>query len=98
MGILEGIIVNFTTAMWVLPVIFLGMWLCTRSWAFYLIVLMGIAWMAFVVSGPVQDLWLNPGIATHIKVMSWTIPPIFFIVLNIGTIFFIQNMRVQKSG
>ena len=84
---------TFILAAYALPVLCLGMWLSTKSWAFYFLVLVGSAWMAFVVSGPVYNLWVNPEIGTTVKIMAWTIPPIFFVVLNIGVIVNIKVMR-----
>ena len=96
-SIIVEMVENFTLAACALPVILLGMWLSTKSWAFYILVLAGSAWMACVVSGPVYNLWLNPEIGTAMKVMAWTIPPIFFVVLNIGTIVSIRGMRIDRK-
>ena len=92
-SIIVEIVGNFTLALPALPVILLGMWLSTKNWSFYSIVVMGIAWIVFVVSGMVYNLCTTPEVATCVKIIAWTIPSVFFIVLNIGSIFTVQSMR-----
>lgn len=94
--ILTDIAVTFAAAMYAFPVIILGMWLSTKSWCFYFLAVAGFAWMAFVISGSVYDIWLNPDVSTSVKIASWSIPPIFFVVLNIGTVVSIRNMKALK--
>ena len=80
------------------PVVILGMWLSTKSWYFYSLVVAGFAWMAFVILGPVYDLWINPEVAMSVKVMAWFTLPIFFTVLNIGTVVFVKTAREEQGA
>ena len=96
-GLLVGTVESFITALYSFPLIILGMWLSTKSWCFYFLVAIGFAWVAFVISGMVYEIWLNPEVSTTIKVMSWSILPIFFTVANTGAILTIRNARVGEA-
>lgn len=76
-----------------IPVMALGMWLSTKNWLFYSIVVAATAWIAIVISQPVHGIWMNPEITTTVKIMAWSLLPIFFVVLNIGAIFQIKAIR-----
>ena len=86
-SIIVEIAENFAACLLAFPVVMLGMWLATKRWPFYSIAVVGLVWMTYVISGPVSELWVNPEVATSVKVMAWTIPSIFFTVLNVGAIF-----------
>lgn len=92
-SIIIDVLETFALALYAFPAIILGTWLATKSWTLYSIAIAGFAWIAFVISGPVYELWLNPEIGMALKVVAWTIPPIFFIVLNVGAIASVQAIR-----
>lgn len=92
-SILVGMVETFALALCALPVVFLGMWLSTKNWAFYTLVLGGYAWIAYVVSMPIYDLWVNPEIGTLVKIVAWSLPPALFIVLNVGTFASIKSLK-----
>jgi len=92
-SVIVEIVENFTMAMLAIPVVLLGMWLATKRWPFYSIAVVGFVWMAYVISGAVGELCANPEVSTSVRVAAWTIPPIFFTVLNVGAIATIQGTR-----
>ena len=75
------------------PLIMLGMWLSSKRWFFYPIVVVGFAWMTWIIFGLVGELCMRPGVTVFVEVTAWTIPPIFFVVLNVGAVCAIQGAR-----
>ena len=69
-SIIVGIAENFTMVLLALPVLILGVWLSTKNWVFYSIVVAGVAWITFIISGTVCELWINPEVATSVKVTA----------------------------
>ena len=86
---------KFAMCLYALPVVMLGMWLSTKRWLFYPVAVVGFVWMAYVIFGCATEVLANPEVATSVKVMTWSIPPVFFVVLNVGAIASIQGMRRQ---
>jgi len=94
-SIIAGMVTNFAIAIWALPILLLGLWLSIKSWAWYPLVVIGLAWMTLIISGGVYSIVADPDIATLLKVMLWSIPPIFFIGVNLGLFMSIQAIREQ---
>lgn len=96
-GSVVTILTNIVLCVCALPIILVGMWLSVRSWRYYLVILIGLAWVTYIISNQIYSTIQVLNAGRTLTIILWLAPVAFFTCLNVGAIQGIKAMREKRK-